>query len=99
MRARPIYFTRREFCTIAGSTVASIAFGACSHIGGSIMSNDGRLIIRPHGSTNSATGRVMLGLDGARDAILQTPSQKGSSPLPLFVMLHGAGQNAEGMFE
>jgi phospholipase/carboxylesterase len=41
----------------------------------------------------------MLGLDGARDAILQMPSQKGSSPLPLFVMLHGAGQNAEGMFE
>src|SRR4029077_9926823 len=59
-----MHFTRREFCTIAGSTVASIAFGsACSRIGGSIMSNDGRLILRPHGGATPATGRIMLGLD------------------------------------
>jgi predicted esterase len=39
----------------------------------------------------------MLGLDqGDRDAILQLP--KSSGPLPLLVMLHGAGQNAEDMF-
>jgi phospholipase/carboxylesterase len=40
----------------------------------------------------------MLGLDQERDAILQLPSGVGQSPLPLFVMLHGATQTAEDMF-
>jgi phospholipase/carboxylesterase len=40
----------------------------------------------------------MLGLDQDRDAILQLPKTAGSSTLPLLVMLHGAGQNADDMF-
>jgi poly(3-hydroxybutyrate) depolymerase len=43
----------------------------------------------------------MLGLDHKdreRDAILQLPKNDGTSPLPLLVMLHGAGQSAEDMF-
>lgn len=40
----------------------------------------------------------MLGLDQDRDAILQLPSNVGESPLPLFVMLHGATQSADDMF-
>ena len=40
----------------------------------------------------------MLGLDQDRDAILQLPSSVGQSPLPLFVMLHGATQSADDMF-
>jgi phospholipase/carboxylesterase len=40
----------------------------------------------------------MLGLDSQRDAILYIPKSAGQSPLPLFVMLHGATQSAEQMF-
>lgn len=40
----------------------------------------------------------MLGMDAERDAVLQIPKNAGQSPLPLFVMLHGATQSAEDMF-
>jgi predicted esterase len=40
----------------------------------------------------------MLGLDRDRDAILQLPETPSQSPLPLFVMLHGATQSADDMF-
>jgi len=40
-----------------------------------------------------------LGLgDAERDAILQIPKNAGQSPLPLFIMLHGATQSADEMF-
>jgi predicted esterase len=93
-------FTRRDFCAIAGSTVASLALtSACSRIGGSEIASDGRLTARPHaGVKPSATGQIMLGLDRERDAILQLPKAGSQSPLPLFVMLHGATQTAEDMF-
>ncbi|HEX5964547.1 MAG TPA: PHB depolymerase family esterase [Pyrinomonadaceae bacterium] len=91
-----LVFTRREFCAIAGSAVAAVAFGnACSRSSGT-----GRLTAHPRENVKtSATGRVMLGLDQERDAILQLPRNVGQSPLPLFVMLHGATQSADDMFE
>src|ERR1051325_7131239 len=46
----------------------------------------------------AATGEIKLGLDSERDAILQIPKNGGESPLPLFVMLHGATQSADQMF-
>jgi predicted esterase len=41
----------------------------------------------------------MLGLRHERDAILQVPKSPSQSPLPLLIMLHGATQNAEQMFD
>jgi phospholipase/carboxylesterase len=38
-----------------------------------------------------------LGLDHERDAILQLPAKATGAPLPLFVLLHGAGGSAEGV--
>jgi len=92
--------SRREFCVLSGSTLASLTLGsACSRISGSMISSDGRLTARPRTNVKtSQTGRIMLGLDRERDAILQIPKNAGQSPLPLFVMLHGATQNAERMF-
>src|SRR5688500_11337632 len=92
-----IVFTRRDFCAIAGSAVASIALGsACRLTQGS---GTGRLAARPRGGVNtSATGHIMLGLDHERDAILHLPPSVGESPLPLLVMLHGATQSADDMF-
>jgi phospholipase/carboxylesterase len=92
-------FTRRNFCLLAGGAMTSIVFGSgCSRILSS-MPNDGRLSARPHtGVKTSGAGRIMLGVDRYRDAILQIPKNAGSSPLPLFIMLHGATQSAEDMF-
>jgi len=92
--------SRRQFCAIAGSTIASLAVGsACKKIGGSVIVSDGRLTARPHsGVKTSATGEIKLGLDSERDAVLQIPKNAGQSPLPLFVMLHGATQSSDEMF-
>src|SRR5262245_40460230 len=80
-----IHFSRREFCAIAGSTIASLAIGsACKHTGGSVIVSDGRLTARPrNGVKTSATGEIKLGLDSERDAVLQIPKNAGQSPLPL----------------
>jgi phospholipase/carboxylesterase len=91
-------FTRRNFCSITGGTIASLAFGgACSVTSDS---NAGRLTARPHdGAKSSTPGQVIiLGLDRGRDAILQLPKTASQSPLPLLVMLHGATQRAGDMF-
>ncbi len=91
---------RRDFCTIAGSAVASlVAGGACRLGGGAQFANFGRLAARPrNGVKTSATGQIKLGLDQERDAILQLPGNAAGSSVPLLVMLHGATQNAEQMF-
>jgi predicted esterase len=100
MNVRRMHFNRRDFCAIAGSTVASFALGiACRRSVGSDIANDGRLTVRPHGGVKtSASGRIMLDLDRDRDAILELPKTEGPSPLPVLVLLHGAGQSAEDMF-
>ena len=55
-----------------------------------------RLRARPGRSgTASAPATQALRLDPDRDAILQVPSAVPASPLPLIVLLHGAGGRAE----
>lgn len=89
--------SRRRFAAIAGSVLGSIALGDACHLGSqATAADDGRLTARPIGNvTTSAKGTGALGLDRARDAILQLPAQATSAPLPLLVMLHGAGGSAE----
>lgn len=88
-----VEFTRREFCV----AVASLALGGACRL--NAAAETGRLDARPRPDVKtSATGRVMLGLDQQRDAVLQLPKSAGESPLPLFVMLHGATQSADDMF-
>ena len=91
--------SRREFCVIAAGGAASLALGSSCMIVRSIDPSDGKLTARPReGVKTTANGEVMLGLDRDRDAILRLPEPAGESPLPLFVMLHGATQSAEEMF-
>jgi predicted esterase len=102
--------TRRRFSVVAGSAFASFAFGdGCAVQSEPAAANDGRLTAKPtsapkgatageprNGVTTSARTRA-LGLGRGRDAILQLPAKTTSEPLPLFVMLHGAGGSGEGV--
>ena len=91
--------TRRYFGAIAGGTLASFVLGgACHRVSEPREGDDGRLTARPRGDVEtSAKGERALGLDPARDAILQVPTKATSAPLPLFVLFHGAGGSAEGV--
>jgi predicted esterase len=100
---------RRNFCTIAGGAVASLALSTACRRNSANLPSDGRLNarLRPSGnpSTNpsplgsSTVGRqTYLGLDRDRDAILQLPKSTNNAPLPLLLFLHGATQSADDMF-
>jgi phospholipase/carboxylesterase len=91
--------TRRRFGALAGGAIASLAFGdACNRGSDPAEADDGRLTARPRGSVaTSATGARALGLGATRDAILQLPAKAASAPLPLLVLLHGAGGRGEGV--
>jgi phospholipase/carboxylesterase len=57
---------------------------------------DGRLKARPIAATKTtAQGTSALGLGSARDAMLQMPSKAVTGPVPLMVLLHGAGGAGE----
>lgn len=88
---------RREFGALAGGVFAALAAGAaCDYPGPLAAQSDGRLQSRPRGGgKTSVTGVQALGLDTARDAWVLVPDQRTDAPLPLVVMLHGAGGAAE----
>lgn len=102
---RPV--TRRRFGALAGGAVASVALGgACNRWSEARQADEGRLSARPRvGAKTTGTprllsgqaGRRALGLDGARDAILQLPASVASTPIPLVVLLHGAGGSGDGV--
>ena len=89
--------TRRRFGTIVGGALASFACGSAG--AGADDANDGRLSARPRASavTTATGGSHALGLERGRDAILQLPAKVGVTPLPLLVLLHGAGGSGEGV--
>jgi phospholipase/carboxylesterase len=61
-------------------------------------SRDGRLAARPGVIVaTTATGTDRLEIGGRRDAVLRVPSGAAGGPLPLLVLLHGAGGSGEGM--
>jgi phospholipase/carboxylesterase len=90
---------RRRFAAIAGGVLASFASGgACRVESEPSQPNDGRLLARPPSpATTSTEGTRALGLDRARDAILQMPATAAGEPLPLFVLFHGASGSGEGV--
>src|SRR6266850_857651 len=90
--------SRRRFGTIIGSALASFAFGdACRLESESSSENDGRLSARPRAMVSTSPKGGRLGLDRGRDAILQLPTNATAAPLPLLVLLHGAGGSGDGI--
>lgn len=94
--------TRRRFGGLAGTTLgALVAGGACRAFGWSASASDssGRIAARPSaGATTTAQGSKNLGLDTRRDALLQMPGDV-SEPVPLLVLLHGAGGGGARMLQ
>jgi phospholipase/carboxylesterase len=86
---------------------SSLAFLiACDATMESTADNNGRLTARPRsGIKSSAHGEQHLGLDPRRDGVLFVPAnadalRQGSGqaePMPLIVLLHGAGGTGEGV--
>ena len=89
--------TRRQFGAIAGGALASLAVGtACGAT--PLPQADARLSARPRkGVTTTASGARPLGLGTGRDAILHLPWAAAAGPLPLLVLLHGAGGSGAGI--
>jgi predicted esterase len=90
--------TRRRFLQ-AGASAAGAAWIAACKQAPPVPFADGRLVWTGGGtSATSAVGRVTLGLDPSRDAILTVPpGAQPDRPLPLLVLLHGAGGSADGI--
>ena len=86
--------TRRRFGALMGGALASSALSGCGDYAISLLSakTDSRLKARPIAATKTtAQGTSALGLGSARDALLQMPAKAVTGPVPLMVLLHGAG--------
>ena len=92
--------SRRNFCTLAAGTLASLALNsACTRSADSLLAGNGRLTARPRdGVKTQFTGQTTLGIDRERDALLYVPQSANQSSVPLLVMLHGATQGPDDMF-
>src|SRR6188508_2238447 len=100
MTGTSMRISRREFGVLTGGTLMSVAFsGACS-AEGQMAGGDGRIAARPRADAKtSATSEHPLGLDPDRDAILHMPPKPAPGPLPLLVLLHGAGSHGDRMLQ
>ena len=89
--------SRREFTALTGSALGTMVLGsACDGTPFLAQAGDARLKARPKpGGSTTARGKSALALGGTRDAILWMPSVIPAGPMPLAVMLHGAGGSAD----
>jgi predicted esterase len=84
--------SRRELGIWAGGAVTAMLGGACRVASTGSLANDGRIDARPQPKTKtSIAGERALGLGTTRDAILHLPPTVPNTPMPLLVLLHGAG--------
>ena len=84
--------TRRDFGILAGTSLASLALSECTLVGQQ-RGGQGLLTARPKEGvkTTAKTGTQPLGLDTGRDGLLHVPEKIAAGPLPVMVLLHGAG--------
>jgi phospholipase/carboxylesterase len=90
--------SRRGFTRLTGSALASVVLAPGCSAESFVAPGHARLTARPKpGVKTTARGRTPLDLGGERDGVLQLPSAIPASPLPLLVLLHGAGGRGENM--
>lgn len=75
--------------------MAALFSGACAGTGAAPVISD-RITAKHKVSRTTAKGEDRLGLD-SRDAILRVPKNAPDGPLPLLVLLHGAGGSGANM--
>jgi phospholipase/carboxylesterase len=96
--ALPHPVTRRQFGGVVGGALVSLAFGEACAGSAQGEGSDGRITVRPRTeATTSWTGSRQLDLGAERDGVLQLPSTSFAGPLPLLVLLHGAGGSGAGI--
>ena len=98
MHDASLSISRRRFGQVTGGALASAIVSpfACALDMSALQNFEGRLSVRTRtGVRTTASGTQSLGLDQTRDAILQMPVAIPSSPMPLLVLLHGAGGSAD----
>ena len=96
--------SRRKFLGMSAVMIGSGLNLDCigtSEEDATVASNDGRLTARPGPVTGSVeTGTTPLNLGGARDGLLFVPgSYNPATPLPMILLLHGAGGSGLGVFQ
>jgi predicted esterase len=92
--------TRRDFGVLTGGLVMSVAAGAACRAAEPQRPEGGRLRTRPgRGAPATTSSSRQLGLDAERDAVLHLPEKPSTSPLPLLVLLHGAGGSGAGILQ
>jgi len=90
--------TRRRFGSVAIGAFASFALGGACRTTESAPRDEARLTARPRENIKTtATATSTLGLNRDRDATLRLPATSADGPLPLLVLLHGAGGTGEGV--
>lgn len=92
--------TRRQFASLAGSALASMAAGVACQAKEPQVGSDGRLLARPRRPTAPfTTGVRALGLGQDRDGIVAVPDGSAADAYPLLVLLHGAGGSGAGILK
>ena len=89
----PMRFSRRQFVGLSFHGLMAGLTAACLSGPDDEETNDGRLSARPGAVTGTAEpGITGLNFGGFRDAVLLVPAgYNASQPVPLMVLLHGAG--------
>lgn len=91
---------RREFGVATSSLLAAFALGGACQAAQPVRGGDGRLKVRPRASRGALTERtIRLGLGDVRDATLHVPGERPMAPVPLLVLLHGAGGSGDGILQ
>jgi phospholipase/carboxylesterase len=86
--------SRRRFNGVASGAIASL-FAGVACFGSETQSDAARITARYRkAARTSATGTRALNLDTGRDATLAMPAKVPDTPMPLLVLLHGAGGSA-----
>lgn len=88
--------SRRDFSVLTGTALASVAMtSACDAATFVGQGTSAQLKSRPKpGTKTTARGRSPLGLGGTRDGLLAMPATIPAGPMPLLVLMHGAGGNS-----